>query len=775
MRLFRSTLTSHKLLLALPAILVLLLAAAIVRGAAPRISTVFEGATVDLTADKAWSILPGDCIQMRWELEGIKSLYIDGEGKIGWGELTYCPAFGNSSPAFRVTAQNGEESTFRLETYFLPQEIANCLLFVFILSLFGVAVWYFWSLKLDEPPPVRPYMLLVVAVIWIACLLATATGAFSIVKMLAALRELFTSNGWQYFGIVLAAVVFVPLLIRSLRHGIKTGANADFVAISSFLVFLLLLYAPFGFESIPLMEGWLQKALLEGSPSEVANGELVTRFFALVPYAVADELSPHSFAGYHVVNVILFWLKLALFYGILRRLTVTPFLAFLCTMLFMVFPVSTLLLSLRSLVPALTIVTFFAALYLTLGILMNRSRLRLRLAGVWLAMLFAIGSHDLAYGLIVAAPLIWWWRNRSPIWFKANLTAIWFLPFMAKVFYVLLLFSANQNFRGSALGDSATTILFDGRPIPELVVHYVGILGEVYLQTLVLGWQEAYATISLNAWIPSTVAMLALTGLTALWLARHEKVTFPTRRRIAAVILGGLALVLPSVGVVMWFEKFNRDLWRMYILVPIGAAIALLGLVLLIASLAKTRRIRVFVIVSLCLLLMFPAISRLFLQKASFETLVENKAYVVRQIAELAPRFEPEAFFVLLTDMGLRGIGDNQLWDFRRYMFNFHMRVIYHQDHPEYSVLCWNGGICNAVDWGYSDFKIQDVIPDSSKLVVFRLHEDLSVEVLHELPSELGITDAERYDPLRLIDTSAPLPRRAVTMLGAGQRLEQGD
>ena len=53
---------------------------------------------------------------------------------------------------------------------------------------------------------------------------------------------------------------------------------------------------------------------------------------------------------------------------------------------------------------------------------------------------------------------------------------------------------------------------------------------------------------------------------------------------------------------------------------------------------------------------------------------------------------------------------------------------------------------------------------------MFRLHEDLSVALLHELPTELGIADSENYDPLRLIDTSAPSPPpRALTMLGEAQ------
>ena len=89
---------------------------------------------------------------------------------------------------------------------------------------------------------------------------------------------------------------------------------------------------------------------------------------------------------------------------------------------------------------------------------------------------------------------------------------------------------------------------------------------------------------------------------------------------------------------------------------------------------------------------------------------------------------------------------------------------------PHYAVLCWSERYCNSNDWLLTDFDIADVINDISNLVIFRLHEDLSVELLRELPPELGLDDRGTYDPDRLIDASVPLPPRAVTMLGAAKR-----
>ena len=50
---------------------------------------------------------------------------------------------------------------------------------------------------------------------------------------------------------------------------------------------------------------------------------------------------------------------------------------------------------------------------------------------------------------------------------------------------------------------------------------------------------------------------------------------------IAFSVFAGLLFIVPSVGVLMWLEKYNRDLWRMYGYVPVGAAVALVSLLVL--------------------------------------------------------------------------------------------------------------------------------------------------------------------------------------------------
>ena len=77
------------------------------------------------------------------------------------------------------------------------------------------------------------------------------------------------------------------------------------MAILAFLMLLLMLYLPFGFDSVGQWEEWVSYAYLEGRPSKIGV-ELVSRVWLLVPHALVTVISPDSFAGFHVVNVLMF-------------------------------------------------------------------------------------------------------------------------------------------------------------------------------------------------------------------------------------------------------------------------------------------------------------------------------------------------------------------------------------------------------------------------------------------------------------------------------------
>jgi len=262
------------------------------------------------------------------------------------------------------------------------------------------------------------------------------------------------------------------------------------------------------------------------------------------------------------------------------------------------------------------------------------------------------------------------------------------------------------------------------------------------------------------------LAALLIAGVVATYLAKDSKASdFPSRRQALVALLGALLFILPSIAVMMLFEHYQYELWRPYIYVPVGAAAVVISLLLLLVSPVKNFRLRQVVIVGLCLLLMVPTVSRLFVQHAHFVKSANSKAKVLSQIIERVPYFDANARLVLVTDMSKAAFeahGISELWT---NMLDSAIYLLYQKGRPEVSFLCRFRDHCSQTDVSIKLDKIENVT-DFSNIVLFRLHDDLSVELLRQLPAELDSALNHTYNPERLIDTSAPIPPRARILLG---------
>ena len=750
--------------LSLIATLLVCLALAIAAASPPHIRTESAEAGIDISADSAWVLLPGQCVTITWEIAETLRVAVNDQDRANLDEMGYCPSLRSASPNFDIIRANGGHETFVLDIRYLPSQLVDCLYLATILSLIILAFYFLATERICAPIPFGKVQIFSLIALLILCLLCQTSETFSIDSLLNALKRLFTSPAWQGFGLLLAGLVFTPLIVQSLRDGLKKRSWEDFAAIGAFFVFVLVLYLPFGFDSIGHWEEWVFRHYLEDS-QRPASSELVSRFWILVPNVLANVLSPGSFSGYHFVNLFMFWSKLALFYGILRRLRVKSIFAFLCTMVFMAYPVTSGLMSLRFFLMHFRIVSLLTAVYFALAYFRDPSRVRL--AGIWLAILLNVGSYESAYAIIAIIPLLWWLRGSRRNWRKINMTVIWYLAPAAKLAYLLLLTSSNREFYGSGLVQN--TLNNEGFGLQSLS-YYAEVLERVYRQTLWYGWREAVTVTIESTWIVPTIGVLALAGVTAVYLARNgSESAFPSWRKIGISILSGLLFILPSVGVLMWIPKYSQDLRRLYIYVPIGAAIAVFSLALLVASLVNSTRLRKIVLVSSCLLAMLPGLSRLFAQHAFYVSSANNKAWILLQAVEQAPSIDSRATLVLVTEMNGVELRAKKVSELRTGMLNSAIAVLYENKGPNLAFICIIDKRCFKDELGLPAFHLHDGT-DFGNLIIFYLHDDLSVELLRELPPELGGSNNDTYDPERLIDTSAPIPPRALTMLASARR-----
>ena len=744
-----------------------LFAFAILRRPAPRIDTAFGGATIDISADRAWVFAPGDCVTIQWEVEGIKSIYIDDEGKPGWGEMPFCPASDINVLEIGITAQDGTRRIFKFDFLYLPDFILYLLGFAGASFTLLLALYYFLARELDKPFPWWR-MSLVAAVLILVGGLLRLSDTVLITDFLSLLKSLFTHPYWQLAGIILAGLIYLPLIVQALRRSLKNKARSEFIVISGFFVFILLLYLPFGFESIGHWEEWRYHAYLEGKPvSWKTERELLIRFWLLIPHTLAYLISSDSFIGYHLVNLVMFWGKLILLYGILRQLKAAPLYAFLMTMLFMVYPVNSGLMSLRSLSIQFSMISLLAAVYLALDYQKHPSRLRL--LGIWLGLIFNVASSESAYAMILIIPLIWWLRCRSLTWRNFNLTAIWYTFPACKAAYLLLLVSHSWSFYRSNLLDNALASQGVASDVLDMVIPN---LIDVYRNTFVNGWLEAWTALNQNSYLFLTTVMLALVGGVAWHLSRIKDMdAFPSIRQIGIWLVSGLLFVMPAVGVLIWLEGYSGDLWRMYVYVPIGAVLVIFSLIALLTALIARRRFRNVVLIMLCLILMFPALSRLVLQHEHFVNSANSKAVLLHNVLEIAPRVMPETILILTAEMSLGEFEATDIVDYSKFdLVNSIFYILYQPHAPAHAALCLPGPWCSYPRDFLEQHSDDFVKKHLQNILLFKINEDWSVELVEQSAAYFGIDSDLSYDANRLYSPDAPLPPRAATMLGSALR-----
>ena len=737
-------------------LLILLIAGAMRAAPAPGIQTSFGGASVDIQSDSAWA-LPFGCVEIRWNLEGIQSLHIDGGGRIGWGQAPFCPSLLSTDSQIRVVAQDGGIRDFTLDFRYLLTELLAAALLAALPALVFLALWILRFHNIDARPRIPLWMPLLYVLAILLTLFAAVSDALSIPQIVAAIANIFVQPGWHYAGMIPCFIVFAPLAWDAARRGLKSGARRDTAAVAALAGLVVLLYLEFGLDTMPEWEGWDDKLFLEGGINYVRN-EFHTRFWRAVYSAYANTLDPYSYVGLRFVNGCMFWAKLTLFYGILRQLKVSPFFAFLCAALYMAYPVNPRLMSLRQANMNFNELNMFAAAYLALHCLSAPSRLKL--AGMWLALLFVFGTYEAGYVLVAFAPLLWLVGSCESVGRRLNVTWYWYGAIGFVCVWLLLTATVGLNTRSDGLSD---VMLTSGKPTLEIIAHYAELIVRYYRQTFLLGWQEALAALPQNQWLFTTIAALILVGAVGAWLSRQDRdIAFPPRRRIAAYFGCGLIYVLLSVGFFIWFEAHNRGEWRIYVMTAAGGAIALFGLLLALSSVVKRNSWRNGLLIALCLALLLPALSRLHVQQDFFLGRVQNHRIVLSGIVRAAPAFDAEARALLIADMDFGWLKDEQIYPFRSTLHRV-SQVLYQQRQPELFDLCWDGG--RGCKNGGS---VADAIApnDPSQFVLFRLREDLSVELLHEMPLDLNIPNAEAYNPNALIDFDAPLPPRAISMLG---------
>ncbi len=719
---------------------------------APHLAFNYKETAIDVRADKAWALGPGDCFQITWQLAGSQSIHIEGLERRESGQASFCPAVFSPSPSIELTDHgNGFYRSYNLKTYYVPDLVANVLGLAALAFFPLLALYYLWTNRVAKPPALRTIFLAMLALCLCIAALRLAGLPLTIEGILAIARNLFALPSWQILGALIAAAVLAPLALHTLQQGIKSRNIADFTATGCFFLFIGLLYLPFGLDTIGHWEEWTNFSYLEGLEHPRLPTELSQRWWIISPNAAAYLIDSETFLGYNAFFALMLWGKLALFYGILRHYRLRSWQAYLLTLLFAVYPVDSGLLYLRAIPVQFNALTLLAALYLALQY--RRRPMRSYLAGTFAMMALCVGTYEAQYALILTLPLLWIRHLRRPGWPAVNLTIIWYLLPALKLAYISLLAMTGRSFYRSNYVYAGTEVRAD-----NLISTTFDNLLEVYRRTFAVGWGDALADLGRNNWMPLTLTMLALAAAVAWYMWRREADRrSANERHLLAGLLAGLLLIIPAVGVLIWFGYYSQDLWRLYLYVPGPAAIAVFCLVALAATRIPSERYRDGAIIITCLLLIFPGISRLILQHEHYVVSAGNKKRIHQQIVQIAPEMASQTRVIVLSEMTDEERLQKHIEELRSNVIGFALYYINKGESYRYGYMCPSVENCSPIkDWA----------DHLSNTLVFLLHSDLSLSLAEDPQTIFSEFRGLNYDATSLYNPDAPLPGRAYTMLG---------
>ena len=565
---------------------------------------------------------------------------------------------------------------------------------------------------------------------------------------------------------LLAALVYVPLFSQKLRMNWRQAEWTGFLVFAAFAFFILMIYLPFGFDNAGQWEEWVIWSYFESNSTSFGS-EFPQRFLLMLPHALAYLIDNNSFIALHVLQFMVLTLQPMLVFGILKKLGLRDLYAFLIATLCIAYPVNDLLLSLPIVAINTSVMWLLLAVYCALEYL--ETQRRRTLVGVALALLFNVSSYEAGLAVIVGLPFFLWLHRGKLGWRQVNLAALWLSAAFFKVAYIVLLLSTDRPVYNSSTYESQDASSFLGQ---DIVSTAGDIFARVYRRTFFDSWVEAIASLSDNHWLPTVLSLICV-GVLAVHLMRRDSCAPPPSwRQISAGLLGGALLIIPAVGVLMWLPAYNSgEMPRLFFYVPFGAAVAVFCLLLLLTAKLKDRRARDQALIAICILLLIPALSRLFVQHEMYTRSANTKALIFRQILELVPRPQPDTYLLVITPMS-RSELSKQLISAPTYfsMFASAMSILYEDHAPVDSFFCRYYDRCSWRWGGKGLFYLHEHADHWQDTIVLELRRDLVVELVEDPFTRYGWEIDINYDPSQLYAADAPLPPRAHTMLGASIR-----
>ncbi len=527
-----------------------------------------------------------------------------------------------------------------------------------------------------------------------------------------------------------------------------------------------LLWAPSHLAQTGLVEEWVNFETLREGGSLIPPGpqQQLVRPLLKLPIVLAYHLTPDSFAGLRLLAAVLFLIKGAALFAILRLLGSGRALAFLAAALAIVYPADAALFASRAMGKHFSLPLFLVAVY---------ALLRLARDGRWLhgallvaAQILALGSSEMTLPLAAVAPALLAALPRLRRGRVAATLATWYaVPSVAALRLALALHPGSISYQRRKLA-------IDGPG--ELLAS----LGTAYRRVLIDIWPRGLHELTGGA--AGTAALLGglLAAAMVLVLARRETTPCPGPRRLAVLAAGGLAVI--GVGFSPFLPTVLRRLdYTTLLVASLGGAVVVTTACAATSCLASRHGRAV-----------FAALGALAVTVASGGALTQHRAYaawsraqqrVLRDmVAASGGGFAPGTVVLLISGAARTEPG----WEFRpgrpfypplaftassRFVFadsslEARLCLPFQEDEPR-----WWHDRCRLDGSGVSleSIRAGELEVPWEGVVAFALQADGGARLLAEIPDRfLGPAHAARgYRPERRLSPSPRIRRRARRLL----------
>ena len=304
----------------------------------------------------------------------------------------------------------------------------------------------------------------------------------------------------------------------------KAGSiTIDLIAVLGILFVVGVIWFPFSLKIMGLVEEWDLMAHLD-SPANLLSfihNLFPIRPLVIVPFAAGYLLTPGSYVGLNIVQLLLFFVKGVLVYSLLRRLLPTkPAFAFLTSALFIIYPADSELFAMRHIATHFALCCYLLSVYL-LVIYWKRPR-ALILGLTCFALAFSLLVYEAGYPLVAVSPLILLWLEGRLTKRVLRIAAVWYsVPLVCAAWGILQL-SGVQNAQQNLFLASGARISF-----ADNVRGIADNLLRAYTRSLFSSWQDAISRLPNSAFLLGALLIVVVGGGMTWWLTRPSVESFP--------------------------------------------------------------------------------------------------------------------------------------------------------------------------------------------------------------------------------------------------------